>query len=440
MPGVRAPTNGSRPTSPPVQDQLVELTRIGSGDRVLDLASGSGRGGGARRGARSAGDGDRHRGADARSRRASVAAAAGADDHASTSATSSTCRTRTRASTSSLSNFGLIFAPDHANVASELARVARPGAPPRLHRVEAEPEARRALPPLHRGADRRPRGVRVGARGPRRGHARRGLRARVRGRDAVARGRLGRGDLGAVLGVGAAGDRARQAARRAGRRAVPPGVRRALRAATACPRAASARRAATCWSWVRASERRGHRAAAAAHPRRHHEPAGQRDRGGASCCATTSRRPASSASSTRACPSARTSSRASAAPATGRRSRCSRTPTSCSPTRAEWERDPFGGELVDGEVWGRGALDMKCEVAASAVALATLAREGWRGARRPGLHRRRRRGGRRRLRARVARRGASGRRAHRLLGERGRRRARRARRTASSTCARPPRR
>ena len=46
---------------------------------------------------------------------------------------------------------------------------------------------------------------------------------------------------------------------------------------------------------------------------------------------------------------------------------------------AEWQRDPFGGELVDGEVWGRGALDMKGEVAASAVALASLAREGWRG-------------------------------------------------------------
>ncbi len=46
---------------------------------------------------------------------------------------------------------------------------------------------------------------------------------------------------------------------------------------------------------------------------------------------------------------------------------------------SEWERDPFGADLIDGEVWGRGALDMKCEVAASAVALATLAREGWRG-------------------------------------------------------------
>jgi acetylornithine deacetylase/succinyl-diaminopimelate desuccinylase-like protein len=47
---------------------------------------------------------------------------------------------------------------------------------------------------------------------------------------------------------------------------------------------------------------------------------------------------------------------------------------------SEWKRDPFGGELIDGDVWGRGALDMKCEVAASAVAMATLAREGWRGA------------------------------------------------------------
>jgi acetylornithine deacetylase/succinyl-diaminopimelate desuccinylase-like protein len=46
---------------------------------------------------------------------------------------------------------------------------------------------------------------------------------------------------------------------------------------------------------------------------------------------------------------------------------------------AEWQRDPFGGELVDGEVWGRGALDMKGEVAATAVAIASLARDGWRG-------------------------------------------------------------
>jgi acetylornithine deacetylase/succinyl-diaminopimelate desuccinylase-like protein len=44
---------------------------------------------------------------------------------------------------------------------------------------------------------------------------------------------------------------------------------------------------------------------------------------------------------------------------------------------AEWSADPFGGELRDGEVWGRGALDMKGQVAAGAVALASLAREGF---------------------------------------------------------------
>jgi acetylornithine deacetylase/succinyl-diaminopimelate desuccinylase-like protein len=44
---------------------------------------------------------------------------------------------------------------------------------------------------------------------------------------------------------------------------------------------------------------------------------------------------------------------------------------------AEWEVDPWSGELRDGEVWGRGALDMKGEVAASAVAIASLARDGF---------------------------------------------------------------
>ena len=42
----------------------------------------------------------------------------------------------------------------------------------------------------------------------------------------------------------------------------------------------------------------------------------------------------------------------------------------------EWERDPWSGDLVDGEIWGRGALDMKGHVAAAAVAFASLAREG----------------------------------------------------------------
>jgi acetylornithine deacetylase/succinyl-diaminopimelate desuccinylase-like protein len=45
---------------------------------------------------------------------------------------------------------------------------------------------------------------------------------------------------------------------------------------------------------------------------------------------------------------------------------------------SEWERDPWSGELVGDEVWGRGALDMKNQVAASAVAFASLAREGFR--------------------------------------------------------------
>jgi acetylornithine deacetylase/succinyl-diaminopimelate desuccinylase-like protein len=44
----------------------------------------------------------------------------------------------------------------------------------------------------------------------------------------------------------------------------------------------------------------------------------------------------------------------------------------------EWSVDPWSGELRDGQVWGRGALDMKGQVAASAVALASLAREGFR--------------------------------------------------------------
>jgi acetylornithine deacetylase/succinyl-diaminopimelate desuccinylase-like protein len=44
---------------------------------------------------------------------------------------------------------------------------------------------------------------------------------------------------------------------------------------------------------------------------------------------------------------------------------------------AEWDRDPWSGDLVDGEVWGRGALDMKGQVAANAVAFASLARDGF---------------------------------------------------------------
>ena len=46
-----------------------------------------------------------------------------------------------------------------------------------------------------------------------------------------------------------------------------------------------------------------------------------------------------------------------------------------------WRHDPWSGELADGFIWGRGALDMKDQVAAEAVAGASLARGGWRPAR-----------------------------------------------------------
>lgn len=45
--------------------------------------------------------------------------------------------------------------------------------------------------------------------------------------------------------------------------------------------------------------------------------------------------------------------------------------------RTEWQVPPFSGEVRDGEIWGRGALDMKSQVAANAVAMASLAREGF---------------------------------------------------------------
>ena len=47
-------------------------------------------------------------------------------------------------------------------------------------------------------------------------------------------------------------------------------------------------------------------------------------------------------------------------------------------TPQSWTRDPFGGELVNGEVWGRGAVDMLNLTASQAVALKTLVRRGWR--------------------------------------------------------------
>jgi acetylornithine deacetylase/succinyl-diaminopimelate desuccinylase-like protein len=45
---------------------------------------------------------------------------------------------------------------------------------------------------------------------------------------------------------------------------------------------------------------------------------------------------------------------------------------------SEWTVDPWSGELRDGHVWGRGALDMKGQVACEVAAACALARSGWR--------------------------------------------------------------
>jgi acetylornithine deacetylase/succinyl-diaminopimelate desuccinylase-like protein len=43
-----------------------------------------------------------------------------------------------------------------------------------------------------------------------------------------------------------------------------------------------------------------------------------------------------------------------------------------------WSVDPWSGEERDGQVWGRGALDMKSQVAAEVAAACALGEEGWR--------------------------------------------------------------
>jgi acetylornithine deacetylase/succinyl-diaminopimelate desuccinylase-like protein len=47
----------------------------------------------------------------------------------------------------------------------------------------------------------------------------------------------------------------------------------------------------------------------------------------------------------------------------------------------DWTHDPWSGDVQDGYIWGRGALDMKSQTAAEAAAAASLARSGWRPAR-----------------------------------------------------------
>lgn len=45
---------------------------------------------------------------------------------------------------------------------------------------------------------------------------------------------------------------------------------------------------------------------------------------------------------------------------------------------SDWSFDPWSGDVVEGEVRGRGAQDMKGQVAAEAAAAASLGRDGWR--------------------------------------------------------------
>lgn len=46
-------------------------------------------------------------------------------------------------------------------------------------------------------------------------------------------------------------------------------------------------------------------------------------------------------------------------------------------TLAEWTHDPFAGEVVDGEIWGRGALDDKLSVMSFLEAIEALIRDGF---------------------------------------------------------------
>ena len=47
-------------------------------------------------------------------------------------------------------------------------------------------------------------------------------------------------------------------------------------------------------------------------------------------------------------------------------------------TASDWTHDPWSGDLAEGCVWGRGALDMKSQTAAEVAAALSLARTGWR--------------------------------------------------------------
>ena len=80
----------------------------------------------------------------------------------------------------------------------------------------------------------------------------------------------------------------------------------------------------------------------------------------------------------------------------------------------DWTHDPFGGELIDGEVWGRGAIDMLNLTTTMATGLPPPGPRRLPPGGRPDLHRRGRRGGAVDLRGQVAVRQRRRRRPHRL--------------------------
>jgi SAM-dependent methyltransferase len=110
----------------PVHDQLVDLLRIGEGDRVLDLATGTGEVAvrAAARGARVTGIDITEPMLEKARRRAAEAGA----DITFDLGDIEYLPYEDGCFDVLVSNFGLIFAVDHANVAAELARVACPGA------------------------------------------------------------------------------------------------------------------------------------------------------------------------------------------------------------------------------------------------------------------------------------------------------------------------
>jgi ubiquinone/menaquinone biosynthesis C-methylase UbiE len=109
----------------PVQDELVDVLGVTAGEDVLDLATGTGEIAvrAAKRGARVTGVDIAESMLDKARANAAASGVEIAFDHGDVEYLPYDDATFDVA----VSNFGLIFAPDHANVAAELARVLRPG-------------------------------------------------------------------------------------------------------------------------------------------------------------------------------------------------------------------------------------------------------------------------------------------------------------------------